>query len=73
MIRNVAIVSLSSGIIGEERIRYEVEIGLKRLEEYGVHVTVEIGVGLYHSYAMLPLVKEAEKGYQNFVEYISGK
>ncbi len=45
----------------------------KRLEEYGVHVTVEIGEGLYHSYAMLPLVREAEAGYQNFVRYISGK
>lgn len=45
----------------------------KRLEEYGVHVTVEIGEGLYHSYAMLPLVREAEAGYQNFVGYISGK
>ena len=38
MIRNVAIVSLSSGIIGEERIRYEVEIGLRRLKEYGLDV-----------------------------------
>lgn len=45
----------------------------KRLEEYGVHVTVEIGEGLYHSYVMLPLVREAEAGYQNFVGYISGK
>lgn len=45
----------------------------KRLEEYCVHVTVEIGEGLYHSYAMLPLVKEAEEGYRNFVRYISGK
>ena len=27
----------------------------------------------YKSYAMLPLVKEAEEGYQNFVRYISGK
>ncbi len=45
----------------------------KRLEEYGVHVTVEIGRGLYHSYAMLPLVKDAQEGYQNFVGYISGR
>ena len=53
-------------LAGAESIR-------KRLEEYGVHVTVEIGKGLYHSYAMLPLVKEAEEGYRNFVRYISGK
>ena len=38
MIRNIAIVSLSSGIAGEESIRYEVEIGLRRLKEYGLNV-----------------------------------
>lgn len=41
-----------------------------RLEEFGVHVTMEIGEGLYHSYAMLPLVKEAEEGYRNFKNYV---
>ena len=38
MIRNVAIVSLSSGIIGESFVQYEVEIGLRRLKEYGLNV-----------------------------------
>lgn len=38
MIRNVAIVSLSSGIIGEPFVRFEVEIGLRRLEAYGLNV-----------------------------------
>ena len=38
MIRNVAIVSLSSGIIGEPFVQYEVEIGLRRLKEYGLNV-----------------------------------
>ncbi len=38
MVRNIAIVSLSSGIIGEEQVRYEVEIGLRRLNEYGLNV-----------------------------------
>ncbi len=38
MIRNIAIVSLSSGIIGEPSVRFEVEIGLRRLEEYGLNV-----------------------------------
>ena len=38
MIRNVAIVSLSSGIIGENSVRFEVEIGLRRLEAYGLKV-----------------------------------
>ena len=35
MIKTVGIVSLSSGIIGEEFIQFEVEIGLRRLREYG--------------------------------------
>ena len=34
MIKTVGIVSLSSGIIGEEFIQFEVEIGLRRLREY---------------------------------------
>ena len=38
MIKNVAIVSLSSGIIGEPFVQFEVEIGLKRLKEYGLNV-----------------------------------
>lgn len=38
MIRNVAIVSLSSGIIGEPFIQFEVEIGLRRLKELGLNV-----------------------------------
>ena len=38
MIRNIAIISLSSGIIGEEQVRHETEIGLRRLKEYGLNV-----------------------------------
>ena len=38
MIKNVAIVSLSSGIIGEDFVRHEVEIGVKRLEDFGMNV-----------------------------------
>ena len=38
MIRNVAVVSLSSGIIGEPDVQFEVEIGFRRLKEYGLHV-----------------------------------
>lgn len=37
MIRNVAIVSLSSGIVGEPFVQFEVEIGLRRLEEFGLN------------------------------------
>ncbi len=38
MIRNVAIVSLSSGILGESFIEFEKNIGVRRLEEFGLHV-----------------------------------
>jgi len=38
MIRNVAIVSLSSGLAGEGFARHEVEIGIKRLESCGLNV-----------------------------------
>ena len=37
-IRNVAIVSLSSGIIGEPSVQFEVDIGVRRLQEYGLNV-----------------------------------
>ena len=36
--KNIAIVSLSSGIIGEPFVRFEVDIGLSRLREYGLNV-----------------------------------
>ena len=38
MIRNVAIVSLSSGTIGEDYVSHEIKIGLKRLKDYGLDV-----------------------------------
>ena len=38
MIKNVAIVSLSSGILGEPFIEFEKNIGVTRLEEFGLQV-----------------------------------
>ena len=38
MLRNIAIVSLSRGILGEPSIRQEMEIGLRRLQKYGLNV-----------------------------------
>ena len=38
MIKNIGIVSLSSGLAGEPSVRYEVKIGLERLKQYGVNV-----------------------------------
>ncbi len=37
-IRTVAIVSLSAGTIGEDFVRHELEIGVKRLEDFGLTV-----------------------------------
>ena len=38
MVKKIGIVSLSSGILGEDFIRHEVNIGIKRLEQYGMEV-----------------------------------
>ena len=38
MIRSAAIVSLSSGVLGESFVKHEVDIGLRRLQEYGINV-----------------------------------
>ena len=39
MIKNVEVASLSSGILGEPYMRFELEIGLRRLRELGLTVT----------------------------------
>lgn len=38
MLKNIAVVSLSRGVLGEKFAQHEVEIGLKRLAGYGVNV-----------------------------------
>ncbi len=42
----------------------------ERLRSYGARVTLEIAEGMYHTYAAMPLVKEAQPGYQRIVEYL---
>lgn len=39
MVKNIAIVSLSSGTIGEDFVKHEVEIGVNRLRSFGLNVT----------------------------------
>lgn len=39
MVQNIAIVSLSSGTIGEDFVKHEVEIGVKRLKDFGLNVS----------------------------------
>ena len=41
-----------------------------RLEQYGVHVTMEIEEGLYHAYAPMPLVDDAMPGYERMKAYL---
>ena len=36
MIKNIAIVSLSSGTIGEDFVKHEVDIGIKRLISFAL-------------------------------------
>ena len=38
-IRTIGIVSLSRGILGEPFVKHELDIGIRRLEDYGVRVT----------------------------------
>lgn len=38
MIKNIAIVSLSAGTIGEGFVKHEVEIGIQRLKNFGLTV-----------------------------------
>lgn len=42
----------------------------KRLEEFGAHVTLEIGAGMYHSYAMMMFVADAAEGHRHYIEYM---
>ena len=45
----------------------------KQLESYGAKVTLEIAEGMYHTYAVMPLVKEAKPGHQRLVDYLTVK
>lgn len=38
MIKTVGIVSLSRGLLGEDFIKHELDLGIKRLEDYGLEV-----------------------------------
>jgi acetyl esterase/lipase len=41
-----------------------------RLEQYGVHVKMEIAPGMYHCYAVMPFVKDAKPAYRKMIRYI---
>ncbi len=63
MVKSIAIVSLSSGIIGEDFIKFERERGIARLEDYGVNVKF-----MPHALAGLEYVKNhPEKRAEDFL------
>ena len=55
MIKNIAIVSLSSGIMGEPFIQFEVEIGLRRLKE----LVMPCHAALYPLESMQSLIRKS--------------
>ena len=64
MIKNVAIVSLSRGIIGESFVKFETDIGIKRLKDFGLNVKF-----MPHALSGLDYVeKHPEKRAQDLLE-----
>lgn len=55
---------------GDEVFSAAAESLRARLEACGVHVTLEIGQGLFHCYAAMPLVPEARPGYERMIAYL---
>ncbi len=43
----------------------------QQLKSYGANVTLEIAEGMYHTYAVMPLVKEAKPGHERLVAYLT--
>ena len=37
-VKKIGIVSLSSGVLGEDFVKHEVKIGVERLKQYGIEV-----------------------------------
>ena len=55
---------------GDEVFSAAAESLRDRMEQCGVHVTLEIGQGLFHCYAAMPLVAEAKPGYEHIINYL---
>ena len=55
---------------GDESLFAGCRMGKESLERDGVHVTLEVGDGLYHCYPFFPLVKEAQAGWDHMIEYL---
>lgn len=56
---------------GDEVFSAAAQSTAERLRSYGAKVTLEITEGMYHTYAMIPLVKEAKPGNQRLMAYLT--
>lgn len=56
---------------GDEVFSAAAQSTADRLRSYGAKVILEIAEGLYHTYAAMPLVKEAKPGYQKLIAYLT--
>jgi muramoyltetrapeptide carboxypeptidase LdcA involved in peptidoglycan recycling len=63
-VKNVMIVSLSSGILGERYVKHELDIGLKRLEALGLSVRFSKNALMGRKY----LDEHPEKRAEDFIE-----
>ena len=58
---------------GDEVFSAAAKSTAQQLRSYGAKVTLEIAEGMYHTYAVMPLVKEARPGHQRLVDYLTVK
>ena len=58
---------------GDEGFSAAAQATAQQLKKYGAKVTLEIAEGMYHTYAVMPLVKEARPGHRSLVEYLTVK
>ena len=59
MVKTVGIVSLSSGTIGEDFVKHELDLGIDRLKNYGLKVK-------FMDHALGTLIKERKTFYRHF-------
>lgn len=58
---------------GDEVFSAAAQSTAQQLKSYGANVTLEIAEGMYHTYAVMPFVKEARPGHQRLVTYLTVK
>ena len=58
---------------GDEVFSAAAQSTADRLRSYGAKVTLEIAEGMYHTYAVIPLVKEAKPGNRRLMAYLTVK